>query len=497
MKTTFTMLLIVTLTFSSSVFANNDPVLTSLEGGRLELNLSAASKLLAGSGVASVSTSGVVATRSDPFAVFSNPASWQIVRDGATVGISIQPHLSINTLPNAAHSSLDSHVDGVLSGFSQSEDVQKPELAGSMARSSTIVSGFSVIVPWNEWRFGLGYTKPVQADLTISHDGLSQQITQAGDTPDESLAMSIEAIANANLNMNSNRWLVGAARTIDKWSVGLSLSRTDVSVSVSGGYEVNGGVEFGGENHSFNDSADPWHNSFAGNASGSYEGSIYTMQSGLNYQLGNDRETAWTVGANVSLNFGQTLTGGMSVSIDEYLPLELSPIDGTDAFDIARLSDPVELTRTYEKTYDFGNELTLETPHVFSVGIAKPNGLRPNLNLTAYAGNLAYHAQVTESHVEDEETTTGTYARGIDPLGSVYLGISPGAFFLGGGATWVKDMAEGYNGANGEELSGGSTVMIPRIDLGMILPLSAHLRAELLMVALPEDAVRIGVIYEF
>jgi hypothetical protein len=496
MKTTLNTLLIVSLMIALPVFAS-DPILTSLEGGRMEFDLSAASNLLAGPGISSVSTSGAALTRSDPFAVFSNPASWQIVREGVAIGVSLQPHLSVNTLPSMAQSSLDENVDGVLSGFSNSENVDYPELAGTVARKSNPLSSFAVIVPWNEWRFGVGYTRPISADMSITHDGLSQTINQSGDIASESLDMAIETVVDMNMNLTTNRYLLGASREFDKWSVGMSLSRTSLSLAVNGGYQVSGDVEYGAEVHSFNDPTDSWHNSFRGQANGTYEGSIYTVQTGMNYRLGKDVETDWTVAANMTLNFGRTMSGSMDVVIDEYLPFELSPADGVETFDIARIPDSVEITRTQENRYYPGSELTIETPHVFSVGIAKPNGLRPNLNLTAYAGNIAYSIDVKEKRVEDAEYTTNTYSRGITPLGAAYLGISPGSFFIGAGATVVKDMVEGYNGANGQELSGGATFVIPRIDLGMIIPLSSHLRAEMLMVALPEDAMRIGFIYEF
>ncbi len=491
---TFTLIITLITLFVSSASAD-DAILNNFVGGRMEMNLSAASQLLSGPGISSATTASVTATRSDPFAVFSNPSSWMIVRDGAAVGVSIQPRLAINSVPGGIQNSVNESVDQAISGYSQSNSVDYPELAGSLGRTTNPLASVAVIVPVKDWRFGAGYSKPFSLDLSAVHDGFTQSVTQASDNPAESISLDLASQMDMSMNAESHRFLLGAAREYGRWSFGLSASRTSLELNVNGGYTVDGDVSVGGDSYSFNSGADSWHNDFGGAINGSYKGAFYNSQLGATLQLGSNPETAWTLAASASINIGGNLKGSMEATIDEYLPLSLN--DNEASFDIDRVDDINQVTRTYENTYYMGDELTVELPSSFSIGIGKPNGLRPNLTLTAYTGNLAYSLDVTEKRVQDTEYSTNTYVRGITPKASAYLGFSPGVFFLGAGMTYAEDLVAGYTDDGGAELSGGTEVYIPRFDLGMILPLSNHLRAEVMFVGLPEDALRMGLIWEF
>ncbi|MBZ0264135.1 hypothetical protein K8I28_05660, partial [bacterium] len=85
----------------------------------------------------------------------------------------------------------------------------------------------------------------------------------------------------------------------------------------------------------------------------------------------------------------------------------------------------------------------------------------------------------------------------INPTWQVYFGMKPGRFLVGVGAMRIEDFVSGYKDDNGTSIKGGTSVILPRFDLGYVAPLTENLNFELLLEGFPEDYLRMGLTYEF
>lgn len=482
---------------------NEDPILTYFIGGRMNLDVAFGSQLASGAGVSGVATTAAASSRPDPFVVFSNPANLRHMGDGASFGITLQPRFTMG-LPSATQDGVDEAVDEFTGDFSEPPppDVQVfsyPQFGGDISRSANALTNLAITFPAGKWRFGFGYTRPFFLDLNMSLGGFSQRIDDPDEEdPSNSIAFAIQTRMNMQLDARADRWAFAIGREAGRWGFGFSVARTYTSIGVNGGYNIDGVMTRGKKQYAFNDTKVPWYNRFHGEIGGGYAGSMYTYRFGTVYVAGGNEERGWRFGFDLALNSSNMLYGGMEIAIDEFTPLNLSPEEDEESFDADLIEDVSEITRTKENRYYVADDLELNVPSSFTFSIAKPSGWRPNLSFTTYfGGELGYRVDVREKSVNATEYAVNTYARGVKPSFATYLGINPGIFFLGGGAIFVEDVVEGYKDDNGVPIKGGTSMPIPRLDLGLAFNLSSHIRYEMLIAGLPEDALRIGLVYDF
>lgn len=478
---------------------NDDPELRYFYGGKLTIDASFASQMISGSGINGVVTSSAASSRPDPFVVFGNPANMRHIQDKVAFGITFQPRLSMD-MPTGLQDAVDESMDTFTEEFYRPDPdaIVYPEAGGTVGRSPSALSSFGMAIPAGKWRVGLGYTRPFYLDADINLGGFSQRIDQPEDDPAEEISFAIQTRMGLSILARADRWNVGVSREVGRWSFGFSLARTYMEIDFNGGYSVDGIMTRGTQQYAFNDPSDPWYNEFAGHMVGGYTGTMYTYRIGAVHLLGGREETSWRVGLDVAINSGNTLYGGLNMAVDEFLAMELEPEEGEDSFDVNRIEDVTEITRTYNNQYFASDEMTFEVPSHFALSFAKPGGWRPNLTFKYFfGGDFGYSLDVTEKRVTDEEYATNTYARGLTPKYEFYLGVNPGWFFMGFGAMFVSDVAEGYVDGNGVDIVDENDTVLPRFDLGVSFQLSEHLRYEMLLAGLPEDALRMGVVYEF
>ncbi|MFH0882647.1 MAG: hypothetical protein V2A56_06660 [bacterium] len=478
---------------------STDPILTYFDGGRMNLNFELNSMLAGGPGVTSVAVGAAAPVQADPYAVFRNPAGLRFVRHDVIIGITLHPEVGIrfSSIPFDIQQGINDAVDGYIEGFQSTDDFSYPVFDGTVARSASSLNAFAVAVPFGGWRIGFGYDRPIHLKMDLLHAGFRQRIDTVESNPADAVAFAIQTRINDLLEIDADRLVVAFSRDVFRWlTLGASATRTLVAIDLNAGYNIDGIMTRGGQQWAFNNDADPWYNALHSLAVGGYSGSWWTVRAG--FTIAGQSEKSWRLGAEIVRQQPPELHGSMTMVVDEFPALKLSAGADEDPFDVNRISDVTEITRTYPNTYLLSDRLTLHVPDAATVTIAAGGGLRPSLSGIYYLnGKFGYDVVVQEKSVQDSSYSTHLYGRGIVLQYGGYFGIAPGPFFFGVGAMLGKDYVDGYVDGSGNPIPGGNMVIIPRLDLGFSFHVSRNLRYEIMIAGLPEDVLRMGISYEF
>lgn len=492
--------IVVGLVFASvAVAADDDPILHFFHGGTMDLDFELNSQLLAGPGVASGVVGGVAPAIADPFSALRNPAGMRYIRQNARFGIVFHPKAgaSFGQFPFDTQTAINDAIDEFVAEFQTTDDFGYPEFGGSVVRTPSALSAFAITMPMSEWRFGFGYDRPFHFKFDMRHAGLRQRMDTVEDDPDEAVSFAMQARLNARVSADADRWALSVARNIGKnTTVGYSLVRYLVAIDINAGYNVDGLMTRGTQQYAFNNPIDPWYNNLHSEMVGGYEGSFWSHR--LGFVFGSEDDSGWRLGGELVLNKEASLDGNLRLIIDEFPALKLDAEAGEDPFDVNRIEDVTEITRTYPNEYRPADELDLYIPSYWSVALSKGSGTRPNLSFKKYfSGKFGFDLAMQEKSVSDEEYHDAVYGRGIEPMYAGYAGIHPGWFIFGVGATVGKDFLSGYKDDGGNLIKAGKQIIIPRFDMGLSFAINSHLRYELMITGLPEDVLRMGVMYEF
>jgi hypothetical protein len=494
------LLLIISLNSVSAFAADpDDPYLTYFDGGVIDINMNISSQLVSGIGISSISTGRAAPSSPDPFSLFRNPAGMRFIRRDAAFGMTFHPQarLEFESFPFIdIQESVNEGVDTFAETFNTTDDFIYPEFGGSVAEASSSLTSFGIVLPTRKWRVGFGYCKPINLQLDFLLNGFRQRIDTVEDEPSEEVAFAIQTKVSSRLNIDADSWTVALSRDFGRrFSFGASVSRTILSINILGGYNVDGLMTKGTSQNSFNSVSDPWYNTLHTELNGGYSGSIWSTHIGFIWASESDK--GWRFGSELTLYRNQKLKGRMKIIIDEFPALILTPKEGEDSFDINAL-EPTELTRTNPNEILVADWMKFTIPNSASFTLSRGSGIRPNFNFIYYFGDdFAYTFDVHEKRYEDIEYAHNVYSRGLKLKYQGYLGINPGWFFIGMGAIVAEDVVLGYKDGDGIPEEGGNMIPIPRFDMGIIFNISSNLRYELMIAGLPEDVLRMGVIYEF
>lgn len=478
---------------------STDPILTYFDGGRMDLNFELNSMLAGGPGVTSVAVGAAAPVQADPYAVFRNPAGMRFVRQDVIVGITLHPEVGIqfSKMPFDVQQGVNDAVDGYIEGFQSTDDFSYPVFDGTVARSASSLNALAVAIPFGGWRIGFGYDRPIHLKMDLLHAGFRQRIDTVESNPADAVAFAIQTRINDLLEIDADRLVFAVSRDLARWlTFGVSASRTLIAIDLNAGYNIDGIMTRGGQQWAFNNDQDPWYNKLHSLASGGYTGSWWTMRAG--FTISGESDRSWRLGAEFVRQQSPELSGNMTMIVDEFPALKLNAGAGEDPFDVNRIADVTEITRTYPNTYLMSDRMTIHIPDAATITLAAGGGLRPSLSGTLYFdGKFGFDVNVREKGVQDTTYTSRLYGRGVVLQYGGYFGIAPGPFFFGVGAMLGEDYVNGYVDGNGHPIPGGNAVIIPRLDLGFSFHVSRNLRYEIMLAGLPEDLLRMGINYEF
>jgi|GEM_PF-1395334 len=480
--------------------ASDDPILTYFQGGTMTLGVEFNSMLVTGAGAGSVVSGAAAPNKADPFSVFRGPAGMRYVRGTAAIGFTMHPQFLVpfHTLPFEVQTVVDESVDGFTENFQKNSDAfDYPSFGGSLARSTSAFSSFGMVVPAGGWRFGFGYSNPLHLELDMLLGGFRQRIDTVESNPDEAIGFAIQTKVSNRLSINADRWGVALSRDLGRhFTFGVSGSRTLIEIGWLGGYNVEGIMTRGTQQYVFNSSTDPWYNNLHAEADGGYTGFLYTMHAG--FIISSSSDHGWRLGLDYTHQSQPVLRGGMFLLVDEFPALKLETEGDEEPFDANRIADVTEITRTYPNQYLTSDEMHLGIPSALTLTISKGAGLRPTLTVTRYMGSgMYYELEMQEKRVDETEYRSRLYSRGLKPAWQAYFGIHPGFFFLGLGAITAEDLVGGYVDGNSNPIPGGNSLIIPRLDLGVSFRIKGNLNGELLLTGLPEDLLRVALVYDF
>lgn len=491
--------LLIAMGSSGAALGAADPLLTYFHGGRMNLRIGLNSMMLTGPGSGSVAGGAAAPSVSDAFAAFRNPAGMRFVRGRAAIGFTFHPQLLLpfSKMPVDIDASIRDAVDGFTENFQKPDNsLDYPELGGSVSRTSSSLTSFGMVIPVGRSHVGLAYGRPLHLSLDMLLGGFRQRIDTEGNTPEESIGFAIQTRISNRMVIDTDRWSLAFAHDLGRHvTLGASVARTRIDISWFGGYNVDGIMTRGTQQYAFNNTNDPWYNDLHSFASGGYSGSLWTIHAGAILASASDR--GWRLGIDYTHNTQPTLTGGLGMLVDQFPALKLQTTGDEQPFD-ANLISPDEPTRTYPKQFIAGSNMRIHVPSSLSIGVSRGSGWRPSLTYTFYTGDrLSFDLRVREKRVNEARYSARTYGRGLVPKWEAYFGIHPGGFFLGLGGIKVEDYISGYSDSNGEPIPGGTSMIIPRFDMGFSFHVIGSLKADILLAGLPEDVLRVSLLYDF
>jgi hypothetical protein len=244
------------------------------------------------------------------------------------------------------------------------------------------------------------------------------------------------------------------------------VSRYHATATASAVLRADGIVDYGGQEHAFNDPTDPWHNELGFSGSGAYRGNAFGWSAGASW-----RALDWLTVDVLYRNVPSLSLKGSYTTVENMIPAASG--DGLELEDISA-SQPTLTERTV-KTED--DPLVLHMPSYAGAAVSVRTGrVVTTLEYRRYSGLLGFE-------LED-------YAEGIETSDGFGLETDIGGLRIGGGI-----IRGSLKGDSVEEGSSGD-VLIPLANLGYQFELTERMNMDLLVVAVPLQVLRLSFAYE-
>jgi len=522
-------LLLMQLCYPSNAQDERDR-LEFFEGGAIDGTFGIRAAMLTGAGVQGALTGMTAPFSPESFVVFGNPAALgRINSNQLSIGISPEIEFDIYTLTDPQET-INEEVDNAFDegSFNRTGPFEHPVFSGTIARSGSAVTGLAACflldktkakwfgkIPRLLDRIAFGYYQPLYVDVKFTYSGLRMLIQTVNiDNPTSELTFYSSIKMNADLLLTADSWAVSGAKQLDKFWLGFGLTRADIGINLSAEQQTDGILSMAKGENAFGDPAAAWYseedksNEFSGSAFSRLDGASWGPRLGVTYQ-----PKEWVLfGADLRLQTKIELDGTLDMELHRFIALNLNAEEGEDKFDVTGKVRADELTRTYAKYFEIPSAINVEMPSSISLGASFDCAFHPSLSFTKYFGELAYSMtliELTEYKPEYSEVTEFTrtvidYKRGFKPDWSALLGFDIGLFQMAVGGTMLIDVNEGYNDHNGnpippkeQDIIPGMPGVIPRLSIGFDSKLAENITIGVLVLGLPEDALRLNLKFDF
>lgn len=480
----FPALILITLLCLANLSPGQENRLEYFNGGVITADLEFGSSLLTGIGAfESSSGRGITTLYPSPASIYWNPAGLAFLKNGgflfeALPGFKYEPDVQ---------ETVDEEVDTQLEDMEIGGAVIYPKMSLSGGLRSSTVSSVALAYPWRKYAFGLAYHSLLNLNLNALGSGIEAQISTIEENP-ETIPTTIYTAMDLGLKLDlkAEQVSIAAARRLtDRLGLGLSLTRTSIFLNITGRFSPEGILSGPIVETAFNDPSAGYPNDFYQEMNGSFSGSKWGLKFGLAFNK--SEKFCLDFAANITPSFD--LKGDMEIVKYVFPALNLQAEEGEQTFDINMLN-LAEATRTKEMVYLPSDEMTINIPSSFAVGM----GYRAlSLTVTGYSGELGYEYKLGEG----ADSTITTYARGLKPKFGALLGLKIGFMRLSAGAVLADEIVKGYKDKDGAPLTPTTGIPIPRFNLGFGFGLLKNWRLETLLVGLPETAMRFCVLYNF
>jgi hypothetical protein len=369
-------------------------------------------------------------------------------------------------LEDAAASAIDDAVEDVAS---RDLDPTYPVLDANLGQQAGIVSG-AVAARIGRVVAGAAIEEPVSVGLDLVVTGIEAFASGVKSEGDSDVAIEVRGFADAaaRLSFEIEKVTLAAGSEVSPGvGLGVALSHYRAVATASAVLRADGIVDYGGQEHTFNDPRDPWHNALGLSGSGAYRGDAIGWSAGASW-----RARDWLTIDALYTGVPRLALGGSYTIVENMIP---AASDG--GLDLAEISaSQPTLTERTETTES--DPLILHMPSYAGAAVSVRTGrVLTTLEYRRFTGQLGFELDETRE--------------GMEPAHGVGIEVSFRGLRLGGGV-----VSGSLVGASSEETSAGD-VLIPLANLGLQLAFGDSMTMDLLVVAVPLQVMRLSLGHEF
>lgn len=457
---------------SACAMAGDDTgTLEYLEGGSLASDARISVGFLYGAGGRPDGLGSRVSTlRSGVASVTGNPAGLAFLTANGLL-LDVLPPIGASVselahLEDAAASAIDDAVEDMAA---QSLDPVYPVLDANVGQQAGIISG-AVALRAGPIVAGAAIEEPVSVGLDLVETGIEAFATAVKSEGDGDIEIELRCFADAaaQVSFEIEKTTLAAGTEVARGvGVGASISRYHASATASAVLRADGIVDYGGQEHAFNDPDDPWDNELGASGWGAYRGDAIGWSAGASW-----RARDWLTVDALYVGVPRLSLEGSYTTVENMIPaasddgLELSEISG---------SQPTltERTETVER-----DPLVLHMPSYAGAAVSVRIGrVLTTLEYRRYSGLLGFD-------LKDQ-------SEAIEPTDGFGLESDFGGLRMGGGI--IRGTLKSGSAKDGS----GDDVLIPLANLGYQLELSESMTMDLLVVAVPLQVLRLSFVHEF
>ncbi len=359
--------------------------------------------------------------------------------------------------------------DAVEDAAAHDLDPVYPVLDANLGQQAGIISG-ALALRAGPIVAGAAIEEPVSMGLDLVETGIEAFARDVRSEDDGGVEIQVRCFADAAAEVSfeiEKATLAGGAEIVPGVGVGVSVSRYHAAATASAVLRVDGIVDYGGQEHVFNDPDDPWHNELGFSGWGAYQGDAVGWSAGASW-----RARDWLTVDVLYTGVPRLSLEGSYTTIENTIP---AASDGGLELEEISASQPTLTERTETVETD---PLILHLPSYAGAAVSVRTGrVVTTLEYRRYSGLLGFELK--------------DYSEGIEPTDGFGLEADFGGLRMGGGV--IRGTLKGESAKDGS----AGDVLIPLVNLGYQFELNESMTMDLLVVAVPLQVLRLSFAYEF
>jgi len=455
----------------SAVAGGDSGALEYLEGGSLSSDARISVGFLYGAGGRPDGLGSRVSTvRAGVASVSGNPAGLAFLSANGLL-LDVLPPIGASVsemirLEDAAASAIDDAVEDVAA---HGLDPIYPVLDANVGQQAGVISG-AVAFRVGRVVTGAAIEEPLSIGLDLVETGIEAFAAAVKSEGDGEIPIELRCFADAaaQASFEIEKVTLAAGSEVARGvAVGASVSRYHASATASAVLRADGIVDYGGQEHAFNDPDDPWHNELGLSGWGAYRGDAIGWSAG-----GSWRPRDWLTVDALYVGAPRLSLEGSYTTVENMIPAASD--GGLELADISA-SQPTATERTETTERD---PLILHLPSYAGAAVSIRTGrVVTTLEYRRYSGRLGFD-------LKDE-------SEGIEPSDGLGLEADFGGLRVGGGV--IRGTLRSGSAKDGS----GGDILIPLANLAYQFQLSESMTMDLLVVAVPLQVLRLSFAHEF
>jgi len=367
-------------------------------GGNLDFRLGVSTAYFYGMGGPS-SILGGLGSRIDASNLYGNPATLgQLGHRSVFLDLTPPVSTDVSGLLDLNGRVAEAVDDGLEGNLEKDAAVDYPKAGLDFGQGGALSAGAAAIALPKGWTVAIGYSRPFNVRVDALTSGFEStvitQVTISEGKRNVIFNSFVDTALEFRLDVSAvsfsaaKRLALGPARPGP--SVGISLSRYRAEARIDGHAAIDGLMIFGGQEHIFNNPADPWPNDLTQSIRGRYAGGGWGVKLGAFHPV----NSKVAVQAVVNLSFPLGMTGDLDIVQNRIPALDLDALfEGgaeQEILDPAKLK-LTQLTLTERVAKETYRRLQMRFPHELTLGVAGHLGLLEGaFHYTRYLSDLSF-----------------------------------------------------------------------------------------------------------